>query len=167
MQFNTKAVNKIAQKAKKPNQSPCVSTTVSHDFSEIVEDNIENLNLNPIPQTHPLSNISSRGNNDYLESKNHITTKSNNYINDGEDVDSIELREEQDKLIISHMNVIKDEAKTLTEEGNLISNVKGLTNDTFPMEEYAFKLNGIIDKKLLQYEELKKKIEEYKRAIKK
>ena len=65
------------------------------------------------------------------------------------------------------MNVIKDEAKTLTEEGNLISNVKGLTNDTFPMEEYAFKLNGIIDKKLLQYEELKKKIEEYKRAIKK
>ena len=170
MQFNTKAVNKIAQKAKKPNPSPCVSTTVSHDFSEIVEDNIENLNLNPIPQTHPLSNISSRGNNenyDYLDSKKNITAKSNNYINDTEEVDSSVIREEQDKLIISHMNVIKDEARTLTEEGNLISNVKGLTNDTFPMEEYAFKLNGIIDKKLMQYEELKKKIEEYKRAIKK
>ena len=65
------------------------------------------------------------------------------------------------------MNLIKDEAKTLTEEGNLISNIKGLTNDNFPMEEYAFQINNIIDKKLSQYAELKQKINQYKKTLNK
>lgn len=181
MHFSTK---NQAQRSKHvfTKKSPCVSTTISHDFSKLVEDNIENYNMNPIPINRPLqTNTSSRGNKhnncgnyDYLDSNNlgkkHASSKNNNtdYINENNDNCNDNLpNEEQDKLILFHMNLIKDEAKTLTEEGNLISNIKGLTNDNFPMEEYAFQINNIIDKKLSQYAELKKKINQYKKTLNK
>ena len=138
--------------------------------------------MNPIPISRPLqTNTSSRGNKqnncgnyDYLDSNNlgkkHASSKNNkiDYTNENNDNCNDNLpNEEQDKLILFHMNLIKDEAKTLTEEGNLISNIKGLTNDNFPMEEYAFQINNIIDKKLSQYAELKQKINQYKKTLNK
>ena len=65
------------------------------------------------------------------------------------------------------MNVIKDEAKLLTEEGNLISNIKGVTDENYTMDEYAKRLEEIIERKLEYYKELKKKIEEYKKMVQK
>ena len=87
-----------------------------------------------------------------------------NYIN--EDKVIPDLMEEQDFLISSHMNILKEEAKLLTEEGTLISNIKGVTQENYPMDEYALKLEGIIKKKLQHYAEIKKKIENYKNILK-
>ena len=51
----------------------------------------------------------------------------------------------------------------LTEEGDLITNIKGIGNELdFKMEEYAQRLEKIINKKIAVYTDLKKKIDIYK-----
>ena len=107
---------------------------------------------------------------DYLkqsldDDKEHIYLDEVNYINEDKQEVIPDLLEEQDFLISSHMNILKDEAKLLTEEGVLISNIKGVTQDNYPMEDYALKLESIIKKKLHHYSELKKKIHNFKQLI--
>ena len=51
----------------------------------------------------------------------------------------------------------------LTEEGVLITNIKGIGEETdFKMDEYVNRLDKIINKKIAFYVDLKKKIEIYK-----
>ena len=63
------------------------------------------------------------------------------------------------------MEIIKSEAKLLTEEGNLISKIKGITEDNYTMEEYVPKIEEIIGTKLNYFKELKQKIKEYKSLL--
>ena len=97
--------------------------------------------------------------------KEQIYSDEVNYINEDKQEVIPDLLEEQDFLISSHMNILKEEAKLLTEEGTLISNIKGVTQDNYPMDEYAMKLDDIIKKKLQHYAEIKKKIENYKKIL--
>lgn len=60
------------------------------------------------------------------------------------------------------MNIIKDDAKLLTEEGNLITKIKGLNDDDYQMDAYTDCLERIINKKISIYTDLKKRIETYK-----
>ena len=71
-----------------------------------------------------------------------------------------------DLIINSHMRIIKENAKLLTQEGELISNIKGVGSENFQMEEYTKSLEQIINKKILLYAELKKNIEIYKNQLK-
>ena len=73
--------------------------------------------------------------------------------------------EEQEALIANHMEIIKSEAKLLTEEGNLISKIKGITDENYTMEEYVYKIEDIIKTKLKYFQELKQKIKEYKTLL--
>jgi hypothetical protein len=51
----------------------------------------------------------------------------------------------------------------LTEEGVLITNIKGIGEQTdFKMDEYTNRLEKIINKKIAFYVDLKKKIETYR-----
>lgn len=50
----------------------------------------------------------------------------------------------------------------LTEEGELITNVRGVGESNFEMDVYAGKLEGIIKNKLKLYSELMKKLDVYK-----
>ena len=51
----------------------------------------------------------------------------------------------------------------LTLEGELITSIKGVGDDTdFKMEEYTNRLEKIINKKISIYSDLKKKMEIYK-----
>jgi hypothetical protein len=55
----------------------------------------------------------------------------------------------------------------LTEEGDLITNIKGIGNETdFRMDEYTNRLEKIISKKISLYTDLKKKLDTYKSHIK-
>ena len=63
------------------------------------------------------------------------------------------------------MDIIKSEAKLLTEEGNLISKIKGITEENYTMEEYVPKIEDIIETKLSYFKELKQKIKEYKSIL--
>jgi hypothetical protein len=55
----------------------------------------------------------------------------------------------------------------LTEEGELITNIKGIGDqEDFQMDEYISRLDKIINKKIALYTDLKKKIETYKLHVK-
>jgi len=73
--------------------------------------------------------------------------------------------DEQENLISNHMDIIKSEAQLLTEEGNLISKIKGITEENYSMEEYVPKIEEIIEIKLNYFRELKQKIKEYKSLL--
>ena len=68
------------------------------------------------------------------------------------------------------MNVIKEDAKFLTEESELITKIKRIENnpedEDFKMEEYLIRLEQIIDKKIFMYSGLKNKLDVYKDHIK-
>jgi kinesin family protein 2/24 len=74
--------------------------------------------------------------------------------------------EDEDEIVNIHMNIIKDDAKMLTEEGELITNVRGVGEVQYEMEVYAKRLDSIITQKINLYQGLKKKIDSYKRHIK-
>lgn len=146
------------------------------------EDDLQKLTHNPIPISKPLTfqrkKISSRvkakecinKTKTYpIKEKEKIKTYVDEvkYINNDKTFDiQNEIIEEQEFLISSHMNVIKEEAKMLTDEGCLISSVKGINKETILMEEYALRLEKIICKKLQHYKELKKKISNYNKIAK-
>lgn len=51
----------------------------------------------------------------------------------------------------------------LTEEGDIITNIKGIGSELdFKMDEYTARLEKIINKKIAIYTDLKKKIDIYK-----
>ena len=66
------------------------------------------------------------------------------------------------------MNVIKNDAKMLTEEGELITKIKGIGVQTedFTMDEYLIQLEKMVDKKISMYSNLKGKLDIYKKHIK-
>jgi hypothetical protein len=78
-----------------------------------------------------------------------------------------QLVEDEDNIMNLHMEIIKDDAKLLTEEGDLLSNIKGFgENEDFKMDAYISGLERIINRKLLIYGNIKKKVELYKQHIK-
>jgi hypothetical protein len=55
----------------------------------------------------------------------------------------------------------------LTEEGELITNIKGIgEEEDFKMDEYTLRLDKIINKKIALYTDLKRKLDIYKAHIK-
>ena len=64
------------------------------------------------------------------------------------------------------MVIIKDDAKLLTEEGELITNVKGVgKEEDFQMDEYVNGLEKVVKHKLEIYSDLMKKIDRYKQHV--
>lgn len=77
-----------------------------------------------------------------------------------------QLVEDEDTIVNLHMTIIKEDARLLTEEGDLITNIKGIGEDSeLEMEVYASRLDKIIDKKISLYSDLKLKIDTYKKHI--
>ena len=115
------------------------------------------------------NDIENENDNGKENEKNISNTKAEtnaNINNMGETQTSIPyIIEEQENLISNHMDIIKSEAKLLTEEGNLISKIKGITEENYTMEEYVPKIEEIIETKLNYFRELKQKIKEYKSLL--
>ena len=79
-----------------------------------------------------------------------------------------QIIEDEDEIVATHMDVIKQDAKMLTEEGELITKIKGIedSEENFNMDEYLKRLEKIIDKKIDLYSGLQNKIDIYKQHIK-
>jgi len=65
-------------------------------------------------------------------------------------------------LVSVHMGIIKEDATLLTEEGELVSNVKGVGDVDYEMDAYTKDLETIIGKKIKMYKDLKTKLDIYK-----
>lgn len=68
----------------------------------------------------------------------------------------MELGEE---LRSKHLEYLKEAAKLLTEEGELISNVQGFGNESYDMDEYVNRIEKIIKRKLEIYGDLGSRIQ--------
>ena len=61
------------------------------------------------------------------------------------------------------MNIIREDARMLTEEGELMKHLRGGNNENnFKIEDYMNKLESIINKKISIYTQLKDKIDIYR-----
>jgi len=117
--------------------------------------------ISPLPEKQ-------QHNNEWEYLKKTVQAKDGKYLSD----DFIKYHqitekivEDEDEIVNIHMNIIKDDAKMLTEEGELITNVRGVGDVQFEMEAYAKRLDNIINQKIHLYQGLKKKIDVYKKHI--
>ena len=55
-----------------------------------------------------------------------------------------ELIEEQEEFRYKHFEYLKEAAKMLTEESGLISNVQGVGDEEYDMDEYVVRMEKII-----------------------
>ncbi len=137
------------------------------DFTEPKE---EKMLINKADENHKINQIN-KNKNDNNEKKEEdfndeiiLNKKESNFL--GETQTNIPyIIEEQENLISEHMDIIKSEAQLLTEEGNLISKIKGITDENYTMEEYVPKIEEIIEAKLNYFKELKQKIKDYKSLL--
>jgi kinesin family protein 2/24 len=189
-------INPFEIKNEKNLTSNNLSSALLNNDDLVIEDNMQKLDLGPTPiAKQPIQQIQNSNKTKYgwknkknqkqnngnnrIQSANQQERKYDdeiNYINNDNDnfstannktnLKSDDLIKEEDIVISKHMNVIKEDAKMLTEEGDLISFMRGINNESVPMEEYAFKLSNIIDKKLDYYMQLKEIITKYKKSLK-
>jgi len=117
--------------------------------------------INPLPEKQQV-------NNEWEYLKKTVQAKDGKYLSD----DFIryhqiteKIVEDEDEIVNIHMNIIKDDAKMLTEEGELITNVRGVGDVQFEMEAYTKRLDNIISQKINLYQGLKKKVDLYKQHI--
>jgi kinesin family protein 2/24 len=74
--------------------------------------------------------------------------------------------EEQEEVFATHMAAIKEDAKLLTQESELISTIQGIGFMDYDVDSYVDKLETVIKKKLKMYELLSKKVQNFKRYLK-
>ena len=76
--------------------------------------------------------------------------------------------QDEDDIITNHMEVVKQDAKLLTEEGRLISLIKGIGTEEEKIEvnEYIQRLENVLDQKMNIYSGLQDKIDIYKGHLK-
>ena len=73
---------------------------------------------------------------------------------------------EQEEIFATHMAAIKEDAKLLTSESELIQNEQGVGFMDYDIDLYVKKLEYIIKKKLKMYNLLSKKLEVFKHNLK-
>ena len=76
------------------------------------------------------------------------------------------ILEEQEEVFATHMAAIKEDAKLLTQESELISTVQGVGFIDYDIDSYVDKLESVIKKKLKMYNLLSKKVENFKKYLK-
>ena len=76
------------------------------------------------------------------------------------------ILEDQEEVFATHMAAIKEDAKLLTLESELISKVQGVGYVDYDIDSYVEKLETLIKKKLKIYSLLSKKVDGFKNALK-
>jgi kinesin family protein 2/24 len=88
---------------------------------------------------------------------------SNEYFDFQEKVNAI--LEEQEEIFSLHMSAIKEDARLLTHESELISNVQGIGVVDYDVDAYVQRLESVIKAKLQIYSTLDKKLSKFKRHL--
>ena len=112
---------------------------------------------------------------DYYENENYIENneviedepENNNQLNENDDYNKEELNKIAEDIINTHLNIIREAANILSQEGDLVTNIKGVgKKENFTIDEYISGLEKIVDKKLGLYGGIKGKIVKYKKIAK-
>ena len=106
--------------------------------------------------------------NDDEENHNEEDNDDGNGDGDGDGDGDEELNKIGEDIINTHMTYIREAANILSEEGDLVTNIKGVGKEkSFTLDEYISGLEKIVDKKLNMYGDIKGKIKKYKKIAKK
>ena len=107
-------------------------------------------------------NITQEDNNDLVYDYDY---KSNNLNNEAQIEE--ELNKIGEDIINTHLNTIREAANILSQEGDLVTNIKGVGKlQNFTIEEYISGLENIVDKKLGLYGGIKVKITKFNKISK-
>ena len=165
-------INNIKNNEKKINIKVKNEELINNEINEddFIEPKEEKMLINKEDENHKINQINNNNDDEIKNEEVHsedeiiVNKKESNML--GETQTNIPyIIEEQEKLISNHMDIIKNEAQLLTEEGNLISKIKGITEENYSMEEYVPKIEQIIGEKLNYFKELKQKINDYKSLL--
>ena len=69
-------------------------------------------------------------------------------------------------MLATHMAAIKEDAKLLTQESELISMIQGVGFVDYDIDGYVDKLEAIIKKKMKLYALLGKRVDKFKKCLK-
>ena len=112
---------------------------------------------------------------DNIENENYIENnevigdepENNNPFNENDDDNTEELKKIAEDIINTHLDIIREAANILSQEGDLVTNIKGVgKKENFTIDEYISGLEKIVDKKLGLYGGIKGKITKYKKLSK-
>ena len=73
-----------------------------------------------------------------------------------------ELVEEGEELRSKHIEYLRESAQLLTEEGKIISNVQGLGNEDFDMDDYVNRMEQIVQRNLEIYGDMQRRLQQFK-----
>ena len=119
------------------------------DYVKTQNKNNEEINLNQ----NEINEEFEEEEEEIIQKEENDNDNDNNINNIGEDI------------INKHMVIIKESANILSEEGDLITNIKGVgKKQNFTLDNYIDGLELIVDKKLDMYQEIKNKIKKYRKA---
>ena len=123
---------------------------------------IEDTNTNSKSQENDKENYEENQEKDNFQEEEEEEEGEINHIEDTEDLNNI-----GEDIINNHMNIVKESANILSEEGDLITNIKGVGKiPNFSLDNYIDGLEIIVDKKLDMYSQIKSKIKKYRKAQK-
>ena len=89
--------------------------------------------------------------------------KENEQMEEEEDANE-DMEQIEEDIINTHMKIIREAANILSEEGDLVTNIKGVGKiQNFTIDEYIDGLEKIVDKKMDMYGDIKGKIVKYRK----
>ena len=154
------------------NQNEIIEKYYNNDEEEEENNNIEEEEVINDEEENENEN-KEQNEEDYIENENDDDDNQNEEDNDDGDVDGDgdgdeELNKIGEDIINTHMTYIREAANILSEEGDLVTNIKGVGKEkSFTLDEYISGLEKIVDKKLNMYGDIKGKIKKYKKIAKK
>ena len=133
------------------------------DYVKTQNKNNEDINLNQNEINNEMENEENNENEineEFEEEEEEIIQKEENDNDNDNNINNI-----GEDIINKHMVIIKESANILSEEGDLITNIKGVgKKQNFTLDNYIDGLELIVDKKLDMYQEIKNKIKKYRKA---
>ena len=140
-------------------------------------DNNENYDLNKIHTDESFKNEEDEEEKDWkyvqkLEEKEEENEQGDEVYEDEKENEQIEEEEYanedmekiEEDIINTHMKIIREAANILSEEGDLVTNIKGVGKiQNFTIDEYIDGLEKIVDKKMDMYGDIKGKIVKYRK----
>ena len=189
--YNSSHVNDVSDKIPKLEQPPMPTIKnkkenleEKKDWDYIKTQNKKNEQMNSNITNNEIENEENDEQEENAEQEENVKNEENaeneenveNDVNEEmeEDEEEIIQKEENDDInnigediINKHMVIIKESANILSEEGDLITNIKGVGKvQNFTLDNYIDGLELIVDKKLDMYQDIKNKIKKYRKAKK-
>ena len=157
--------NYVQKQEEKENENIEQNEIIENYYNNEDEDEDEENNENENENENDIENNEEI--EDEEESNNNQLVNENDNQNNNQNNNKEQLKKIAEDIINTHLDIIREAANILSQEGDLVTNIKGVgKKENFTIEEYISGLEKIVDKKLGLYGGIKGKITKYKKVAK-